>query len=102
MLTSSEIPAGHPEFKCCPPIRTQGNREELWKAFQDGTLDFVVSDHSPCVAEFKCLKSGGIMKAWGGMGGLGRVEKANLRGQTFWDSTNEGNGFCKYPFGNVL
>jgi len=70
-LTASDIPDGHPEFKCCPPIRSGGNREELWKALLDGTIDFVVSDHSPSIAELKCLDSGDIMKAWGGIGGLG-------------------------------
>ena len=32
------------------------------------TIDFVVSDHSPCVPE---LKSGDFMSAWGGVSGLG-------------------------------
>lgn len=70
-LSSSDIPAGRPEFKCCPPIRTNENQEELWEALKEGTIDFVVSDHSPCIAELKCLDSGDIMKAWGGIGGLG-------------------------------
>ncbi|KAF8521377.1 allantoinase [Hysterangium stoloniferum] len=70
-LTSAAIPAGHPEFKCCPPIRSSENREALWNALKDGTIDFVVSDHSPCVASLKCLDSGDIMSAWGGIGGLG-------------------------------
>ena len=70
-LTASSIPAGHPEFKCMPPIRSAENREQLWTALMDGTIDFIVSDHSPCVAGLKCLDTGDIMKAWGGIGGLG-------------------------------
>lgn len=70
-LTASSVPAGHPEFKCCPPIRSEDNRERLWEALKDGTIDFVVSDHSPCVASLKCLDTGDIMKAWGGISGLG-------------------------------
>jgi allantoinase len=44
-----------PLSKCCPPIRTTENRNALWAALEDGTIDFVVSDHSPCVAELKVL-----------------------------------------------
>lgn len=40
-------------------------------ALKSGIIDFVVSDHSPCVAGLKCLDTGDIMKAWGGISGLG-------------------------------
>jgi allantoinase len=70
-LSAEEIPDGHPQFKCCPPIREQENRELLWKALMDGTLDCVVSDHSPCVAELKNMDDGDIMNAWGGISTLG-------------------------------
>lgn len=68
---SSDVPSGHPEFKCCPPIRDASNREQLWKALEDGTIDFVVSDHSPCVSSLKTVDQGNFMKAWGGISGLG-------------------------------
>ncbi|KAI0066435.1 allantoinase [Artomyces pyxidatus] len=70
-LSASSIPNGRPEFKCCPPIRDDKNREALWEALQDGTIDFVVSDHSPCVAELKKVDEGDIMGAWGGISTLG-------------------------------
>ncbi|CAL1708368.1 unnamed protein product [Somion occarium] len=70
-LTAEHIPHGHPEFKCCPPIREESNREELWQALQDGSIDCVVSDHSPCVAALKKLDTGDIMNAWGGISTLG-------------------------------
>lgn len=70
-LSSEEIPNGHPEFKCCPPIREQHNRDLLWEALEDGTIDCVVSDHSPCVAELKKSDVGDIMDAWGGISTLG-------------------------------
>lgn len=70
-LSSDEIPDGKPEFKCCPPIRDNANRESLWEALRDGTIDFVVSDHSPCVADLKKLDDGDIMSAWGGISTLG-------------------------------
>jgi hypothetical protein len=70
-LASDSIPDGRPEFKCCPPIREAVNREALWAALLDGTIDCVVSDHSPCVAELKKLDQGDIMGAWGGISTLG-------------------------------
>ena len=70
-LSSDDIPDGKPEFKCCPPIRDNANRELLWEALKDGTIDFVVSDHSPCVANLKKLDEGDIMSAWGGISTLG-------------------------------
>jgi allantoinase len=70
-LTAEMIPDGRPDFKCCPPIRDNGNREQLWQALQDGTIDCVVSDHSPCVASLKHMDDGNIMDAWGGISSLG-------------------------------
>lgn len=46
-LTAEEIPEGATQFKCCPPIRSSANRDELWRALADGVLSCVVSDHSP-------------------------------------------------------
>lgn len=70
-LSSEDIPHGHPEFKCCPPIREAGNRDLLWEALKDGSIDCVVSDHSPCVASLKNIEDGDIMGAWGGISTLG-------------------------------
>lgn len=70
-LSSNDIPDGRPEFKCCPPIRENANRELLWQALKDGLIDCVVSDHSPCVTELKKLDEGDIMGAWGGISTLG-------------------------------
>ncbi|MGB6277163.1 MAG: allantoinase AllB, partial [Rhodococcus sp. (in: high G+C Gram-positive bacteria)] len=41
------VPAGATQFKCCPPIREAGNRELLWQGLLDGTIDTIVTDHSP-------------------------------------------------------
>ncbi|KAI8971321.1 allantoinase [Trametes punicea] len=70
-LSAQHIPRGRPEFKCCPPIREEANREALWEALLDGTIDCVVSDHSPCVASLKKVEEGDIMSAWGGISTLG-------------------------------
>jgi allantoinase len=69
-LTAEEIPDGATQFKCCPPVREASNREQLWRGLEDGTIDCVVSDHSPCTAELKRLDVGDFGLAWGGISSL--------------------------------
>ena len=69
-LTAEEVADGHTEFKCCPPIRDAANRDLLWEALADGTIDAVVSDHSPCVPELKRFDTGDFGQAWGGIASL--------------------------------
>jgi allantoinase len=69
-FAAEEIADGDPRFKCAPPIRERENRERLWSAVQDGTIDFVVSDHSPCRPELKFLSEGDLKRAWGGISSL--------------------------------
>jgi len=64
---ASSIPDGATEFKCCPPIRDDANRDALWQGLLDGTIDMVVSDHSPSTADLKTDDWG---LAWGGIAGL--------------------------------
>ena len=69
-FASEEIPDGATEFKCCPPIRERENREQLWQALADETIDMIVSDHSPCPPEMKLPESGDFLAAWGGISSL--------------------------------
>jgi allantoinase len=69
-FAAEEIPDGATEFKCCPPIRERENREQLWRALGSGTIDLIVSDHSPCPPEMKLRASGDFLKAWGGISSL--------------------------------
>jgi allantoinase len=69
-LAAEDIPDGATEFKCCPPIRERENCEQLWAALADGTLDMIVSDHSPCPPELKLRESGDFLAAWGGISSL--------------------------------
>lgn len=69
-FTAEEIADGATEFKCCPPIREEGNRELLWQALADGVIDTVVSDHSPCTPELKRRDDGDFGAAWGGIASL--------------------------------
>jgi allantoinase len=69
-IVAEEIGDGATEFKCCPPIRERENSEQLWQALIDGTIDFVVSDHSPCPPDLKLRDTGDFLKAWGGISSL--------------------------------
>ncbi|MHA6782198.1 allantoinase AllB [Pseudonocardia saturnea] len=69
-LTAEEVPDGDTRFKCCPPVRGAGNRDALWSGLADGTIDMVVSDHSPCTPELKRPESGDFGDAWGGIASL--------------------------------
>ncbi len=70
-LAAEEIGAGATWFKCAPPIRSASNREQLWEGLREGLIDFVVSDHSPCTTDLKCVDSGDFGAAWGGISSLG-------------------------------
>ncbi|WP_196159690.1 allantoinase AllB [Reinekea sp. G2M2-21] len=70
VLEAETIPDGQATYKCCPPIREKSNQDLLWQALLDGTIDCVVSDHSPCTPQLKNIDSGDLEKAWGGISGL--------------------------------
>lgn len=69
-LAAEDIPQGATEFKCCPPIRERENREALWDGLAEGTIDMIVSDHSPCPGNMKLREKGDFMNAWGGIASL--------------------------------
>lgn len=69
-FAAEDVPPGETQFKCCPPIRERENREKLWEGLADGTIDAVVSDHSPCTPALKRREVGDFMQAWGGISGL--------------------------------
>lgn len=69
-FAAEDIPDGDTRYKCAPPIREQENSDRLWSALEDGTIQFIVSDHSPCTPELKLMKEGDFNKAWGGIASL--------------------------------
>lgn len=69
-LTAEEVPDGATEFKCCPPIREAANQDALWEGLADGTIDCIVSDHSPSTIELKVKETGDFAAAWGGISSL--------------------------------
>ncbi len=70
-FAAEDIPDGATEYKCAPPIRDTANREGLWKALEDGQIDMVTTDHSPCPPEMKHRETGHFDQAWGGISSLG-------------------------------
>ena len=64
------ISRGATQFKCAPPIRGDENREQLWSALKNGTIDLIATDHSPCPPEMKHFAEGNFQTAWGGIPGL--------------------------------
>jgi allantoinase len=69
-LSSDKIPDGQTLFKCAPPIRRRENCEKLWQGLQEGVIDFVATDHSPCLPEMKRLSERNFRTAWGGISSL--------------------------------
>jgi allantoinase len=69
-FASEDIGDGATEFKCAPPIRERENRELLWAALGDGTIDMIASDHSPCPPDMKLAEEGNFLDAWGGIASL--------------------------------
>ncbi|HUQ20141.1 MAG TPA: allantoinase AllB, partial [Gemmatimonadaceae bacterium] len=68
-FAAEEILDGATEFKCAPPIRESAEREGLWAALIAGDIDFVASDHSPCIPIMK-QPNGDFFAAWGGIASL--------------------------------
>jgi len=69
-LAAETIPDGAPQYKCCPPIRGRADQEALWEGLADGTIDIVVTDHSPSTPELKLIEVGDLGLAWGGIASL--------------------------------
>ncbi|MFG6444482.1 allantoinase AllB [Microbacterium sp. P07] len=67
-LRAEDVPAGAAQFKCCPPIRDAANQDLLWQGVLDGTIDAIVSDHSPSTPDLKSSSDFGL--SWGGISGL--------------------------------
>ncbi len=69
-LTAEHIPDGATAYKCCPPIRGAENQDRLWAGLVEGTIDCIVSDHSPSTVALKQPHGGDFGEAWGGISSL--------------------------------
>jgi allantoinase len=89
-LSAETIANGATLSKCAPPIRSRENCERLWQGLKDGTIDLVVTDHSPCPPAMKRLVEGNFRTAWGGIASLSMAlplmwTEAGKRGFTLRD-----------------
>ena len=66
-FAAESIPDGATLHKCAPPIRSAANRQQLWQALHDRTIDLIASDHSPCPPE---MKTPHFDTSWGGIASL--------------------------------
>jgi len=57
LFTTEEAKKKGPWLKVNPPIRSKEQNVAAWKALNDGTIDFIASDHSPYSHEEKDVKS---------------------------------------------
>jgi allantoinase len=55
-------------LKCAPPLRPRTEVEGLWECINNGWIDTIGSDHSPCLYEMKMTST--IWEAWGGIQGV--------------------------------
>ena len=69
-LSAETIRNGSTLNKCAPPIRSRENCDNLWQGLRDGTIDQVVTDHSPCPPAMKRIEEGNFRTAWGGIASL--------------------------------
>jgi allantoinase len=69
-FASENISDGDTRFKCAPPIWESDNKEKLWSGLENGLINFITSDHSPCTPELKNLEAGDFEKAWGGISSI--------------------------------
>jgi len=67
-FAAEDIPDGATQFAACPPIRAGDNRDSLWQGLADGTLDMIVSDHSPRAPAMKA--DGDFGRVFGGISSL--------------------------------
>ena len=54
--------------KCAPPLRSEGERQEMWRRLREGEIDIVASDHSPAPLDMK--QGSDFFKIWGGIAGV--------------------------------
>ncbi|MDO5356111.1 MAG: allantoinase AllB [Conchiformibius sp.] len=67
LLATEDLDAIGPKAKCSPPIRDRKNQARMWELLEDGVINIIGSDHSPCTPDLK--ETDNAFKAWGGISG---------------------------------
>ncbi|SCZ04619.1 dihydroorotase [Alkaliphilus peptidifermentans] len=73
MLNYQDAMTEHKQFaKIAPPLRTKKDNEELWEGLQNGSVDFMATDHAPY--EIETEKDAPGMDIWTAFPGIPGVE----------------------------
>lgn len=88
-LTEEDVEKFGPFAKCNPPLRSKEQSAKLWDYINDGTVDYMGSDHSPFLMEEKTRGNEDIFKAVAGFPG------ADLRLPLMLDAVQEGKTSLK-------
>ena len=83
-LTEEDMVKFGPYAKCNPPVRSRAQAEKLWDYINDGTVDYMGSDHSPFLVEEKTRGLKDIFAAAAGFPG------ADLRLPLMLDAVADG------------
>ncbi|WP_209123767.1 allantoinase AllB [Alkalihalobacillus sp. BA299] len=59
-----------PILKCAPPLRDLDTIEKLWKCIENGWVDTIGTDHSPCPISMREVGNDNIWLSWGGIQGV--------------------------------
>ena len=70
LLDETALEKFGPFARCNPPLRSRELVEKLWDYVNDGTIDFIGSDHGPFLMEEKLQGQEDIFKAYCGSPGL--------------------------------
>ncbi len=54
-LTDDALEGYDPDFKMCPPLRSEADRKAMIEGLQDGTIDAIATDHAPHTPDEKAL-----------------------------------------------
>jgi len=111
-LTIEDLRKYGPNAKCNPPLRTREIRDKLWDYINDGTIDFIGSDHGPFTKAEKEKGLDNIFNAPAGFPGLElrlplvltAVKKGNLSFKRAIEliSTNPAKIFGLYPKKGII
>ncbi len=67
-FTRDDLGTLGPLLKTAPIVKTAADRDALWTALADGTIDFVATDHAPCPLEEKLVPD--VWAAYSGVPGV--------------------------------
>src|SRR5690606_11838266 len=83
-MSEDDILKHGPYVKVNPPLRPASNHAQMWRGLDDGTLDFIVSDHAPFLP---AEKEQGWQDIWAAGSGMPSIE---LTGPLLWDKALAG------------